>query len=147
MGIVFGDPVDDLFVSVQLPDGWHKEPADHSMWSDLLDDRGRKRASIFYKAAFYDRDAFICTCRRYSASNQPVGGWTADDFRDSQWEGVAIDWDGTVLWHTEPLCAEPDYKDPAWRKWYDAQQELTELAAAWLDANKPDWRDTSAYWD
>jgi hypothetical protein len=59
MGIVFGEPVDDLFVEVQLPKGWKKVPTDHSMWSDLVDAEGHKRASIFYKAAFYDRDAFI----------------------------------------------------------------------------------------
>ena len=29
------------------------------MWSDLLDDKGVKRGSIFYKAAFYDRSAFL----------------------------------------------------------------------------------------
>ena len=59
MGIVFGEPVDDLFCDVQLPQGWRKERTDHSMWSNLLDDQGRIRASIFYKAAFYDRDAFL----------------------------------------------------------------------------------------
>lgn len=59
MGIVFGEPVDDLFVEVQLPEGWKKVPTGHSMWSDLVDAEGNKRASIFYKAAFYDRDAFI----------------------------------------------------------------------------------------
>jgi hypothetical protein len=44
---------------VSLPPGWKVVPTDHSMWSDLVDAKGEKRASIFYKAAFYDRDAFI----------------------------------------------------------------------------------------
>ncbi len=57
-GITVGEPVDDLFVSVTLPDGWKKVPTSHSMWSDLIDEQGRVRASIFYKAAFYDRSAF-----------------------------------------------------------------------------------------
>ncbi len=62
-GVVFGDPVpgDPLFCSVQLPAGWQKQPTDHAMWSDLVDDQGRKRAGIFYKAAFYDRKAFVDT--------------------------------------------------------------------------------------
>lgn len=68
MGIIFGEDVDDLFVEVQLPQGWKKEATEHSMWSNLLDEKGRKRASVFYKAAFYDRDAFISVYRRFSAS-------------------------------------------------------------------------------
>jgi hypothetical protein len=50
---------DDLFVNVQLPPGWRKQATDHSMWSDLLDEKGSKRAAIFYKGAFYDRRAFM----------------------------------------------------------------------------------------
>ena len=50
---------DDLFVDVEMPKGWKVQATDHSMWSDLVDDKGHKKAEIFYKAAFYDRDAFI----------------------------------------------------------------------------------------
>ncbi|KKM96751.1 hypothetical protein LCGC14_1174880 [marine sediment metagenome] len=48
-----------LFCKVKLPEGWKKQPTDHSMWTDLLDETGKKRAGIFYKAAFYDQDAFL----------------------------------------------------------------------------------------
>ena len=50
---------DRLFSEVRLPPGWAVKATDHSMWSKLVDDQGVERASIFYKAAFYDRDAFI----------------------------------------------------------------------------------------
>lgn len=50
---------DSLFCDVELPQGWTKRATDHSMWSELVDDKGQVVASIFYKAAFYDRDAFI----------------------------------------------------------------------------------------
>ncbi len=50
---------DTLFCDVILPPGWRIVPTDHAMWSHLCDDAGAKRASIFYKAAFYDRKAFI----------------------------------------------------------------------------------------
>lgn len=53
---VFDDP---MFCRVQLPAGWKKRPTDHDMWSELVDDKGVKRAMIFYKAAFYDRRAFM----------------------------------------------------------------------------------------
>lgn len=61
MGVQMGPPLpnDPLFRVATLPPGWSIKPTDHSMWSDLCDDTGRKRAAIFYKAAFYDRRAFI----------------------------------------------------------------------------------------
>ncbi len=60
-GVVFGEPLKDdpLFCEALLPDGWGKKTTDHSMWSELYDDKGIKRASIFYKAAFYDRKAHL----------------------------------------------------------------------------------------
>lgn len=60
-GVVFGaaTPGDPLFCMAQLPKGWKKEGSDHSMWSYLVDDKGVRQASIFYKAAYYDRDAFL----------------------------------------------------------------------------------------
>lgn len=59
LGFVFGEPTDKNFVSVTFPAGWSLRPTDHSMWSELVDDAGRKVASMFYKAAFYDCHAFI----------------------------------------------------------------------------------------
>ncbi len=55
-GKAAGDP---LFVCAELPKGWKKVSTDHSMWSKIIDEKGVERASIFYKAAFYDRDAFM----------------------------------------------------------------------------------------
>lgn len=50
---------DQLFVGVEFPKGWRKKVTDHDMWTDIIDDKGVKRGSIFYKAAFYDRSAFV----------------------------------------------------------------------------------------
>jgi hypothetical protein len=57
LGFKFGADVDELFVTCTLPAGWKKKATDHSMHSDLVDEQGRTRAGIFYKAAFYDRRA------------------------------------------------------------------------------------------
>ena len=54
--VVEGDP---MFREATLPDGWKREGSNHSMWSYIVDQLGRRRCSIFYKAAFYDRDAHI----------------------------------------------------------------------------------------
>jgi hypothetical protein len=60
-GFTFGepDPQDPLFRPATLPEGWKREGSDHSMWSYIVDDKGRQRVRVFYKAAWYDRDAFM----------------------------------------------------------------------------------------
>lgn len=63
IGITLGEPTDELFRSATLPEGWKIVATDHSMWTRLLDDKGEERASIFYKAAFYDRRAHISLTR------------------------------------------------------------------------------------
>ncbi|WP_406168945.1 hypothetical protein [Streptomyces sp. NBC_00996] len=61
LGITFGEPTpgDPLFQSATLPEGWKREAADHDMWSYVVDRLGRRRVAVFYKAAFYDRRAFM----------------------------------------------------------------------------------------
>jgi hypothetical protein len=61
LGFVFGEPVqgDDLFISATLPAGWKRRASDHDMWSYIDDETGKPRVAIFYKAAFYDRHAFM----------------------------------------------------------------------------------------
>ncbi len=70
LGIQVTGTEDDLFYNVVLPEGWKIEPTDHYLWSHLVDAKGRKRASIFYKAAFYDRDAFLRFERRFSINRE-----------------------------------------------------------------------------
>jgi hypothetical protein len=67
-GMKWGEPTtgDEIFCQVELPKDWKLVRTDHAMWSELLDDKGRKRASIFYKAAFYDRSAFWNAAIRYN---------------------------------------------------------------------------------
>jgi hypothetical protein len=61
LGFTLGETVDGdpLFRRATLPPGWSREGSEHAMWSYLLDEQDRRRCSIFYKAAFYDRDAFL----------------------------------------------------------------------------------------
>lgn len=67
LGIILGPPIsgDALFREVTLPPGWKYKPTDHALWSNLVDDKGVERARMFYKAAFYDREAFISFNSRY----------------------------------------------------------------------------------
>jgi len=59
LGFTFGepDPDDRLFRPATLPEGWSKQRSDHNMWSYVVDQYGRRRVAVFYKAAFYDRNA------------------------------------------------------------------------------------------
>jgi hypothetical protein len=54
-----GKSDDPLFCRVKLPPGWRKVATSHSLWTDLVDETGKVRAEIVYKAAFYDRYARI----------------------------------------------------------------------------------------
>lgn len=60
LGIKVLGAVDNLFLKVELPEGWEVIPEEDSCyWSGLYDASGKEVARFFYKAAFYDRDAFI----------------------------------------------------------------------------------------
>ena len=137
---------DDLFQRAELPAGWSIKRTDHSMWSNLCDDKGRKRASIFYKAAFYDRSARLRMDTRFST----------DSYGHDDYEKIAMSTvkDGDKVVFTsdriEMLTKEDRYgyrdketgvETPSKR---DVAQKQCE---AWLAEHYPDWRSTSAYWD
>lgn len=129
-GEVEGDP---MFHYVTLPEGWKKERTDHSMWSKLLDQQGRERASIFYKAAFYDRSAHLSLTCRY-------GFHTDYDRRDAEGVEVVIVTDcGERIHETEPLANEDGQN-------WESYEKSKKVAVAWLDERYPRWRDPTAYW-
>lgn len=106
-----GDMVegDDLFMHATLPEGWEKRPTDHHMYSDLLDAQGRKRASIMYKAAFYDRDASIHAVPRFQASYKNAR-WEDPEAKDQDIP-VIEDSNGNVLWRGKPLEKSSGWTD------------------------------------
>jgi hypothetical protein len=57
--------VTGLFYRATLPTGWKRLAMANSYGSMLVDEQGRKRATLFYKAAAYDREAFWSLDRRY----------------------------------------------------------------------------------
>lgn len=75
VGFVFGDKIPHennrfVFVACTFPKGWSLKPTSHSMWSDVIDDKGRRRAMVFFKAAFYDYKShtFGLECRYRSTT-------------------------------------------------------------------------------
>ena len=140
MGIEFKEDADDLFVNVILPCGWKKQATNHSMWSGLFDDKGRKRAAIFYKAAFYDRSAHIALNRRFNITNEPEDRYKSDmsyeNRREGNWYGVVTDCD-EIIFKTNPI------KNPS----YEQEDKLEQKAKEWLEEKYPNHLDLLAYWD
>jgi len=126
---------DDLFLDVILPDGWRKEATDHSMWSKLVDHKGRTRASIFYKASFYDRDSFINFEKRYYSSS---------DFNDNTIVHFVYD-AGTKerLFETEPI--EQKYYEVEGGR--ERNEKLLQQCDKFLNKNFRKHNDFNAYWD
>ena len=134
LGVVDDDP---MFQYVELPEGWQKVSTGHSMWSDLVDDKGRKRAGIFYKAAFYDRSAHIGVNRRfgvgidYNKLDEGIAEATVTDGGEEIFRSASVEFD-----------SEGDY---GIRR--TAQDEAGEEARAWLVEHYPDWENAASYWD
>lgn len=130
-------PDDPMFQVVELPAGWQKKATDHSMWSNLVDDKGRVRASIFYKAAFYDRSANMNLTTRFSVSR---------DYEREKKDGVAVAVvkDGAnVIFTTDPVKL-PEERNQGYFEIGDKSQQR---AVEWLDQQHPDWKNPGAYWD
>jgi len=139
MGIVFGEESDDLFINVQLPDGWKKIPTDHSMWSKLVDEQGRERARIFYKAAFYDRKAYISLSRRFSYRVRPVSDNNAN-FDTVSRVGIVMDCEEEI-WHTDAIEPSDELKS------YRVRDILYAACQEWLEERRPEYENPLAYWD
>ena len=131
LGIIQGESDGDLFYDSTLPEGWQIKRTDHSMWSDLLDEKGRKRGGIFYKAAFYDRSAHWHLNRRFSISYTSLGDLTSE----YRYAKSVFDHDGTKLF--DPAIKTED-------QWGGLSEKTCE---DWLEQNYPDHKQPTAYWD
>lgn len=134
LGFVFGDAVDDLFLKATLPAGWTRAATDHSMHSDILDEKGRKRVGVFYKAAFYDRSADAHLVARFRVERK----YPKDDVRvtgDTVLPTIITD--GGIEIHCVGECSRRDY---------DSVDRLDNEARKWLDENRHGWRDPVESW-
>lgn len=133
-GFILGKPVDHLFIEATFPEGWKKVPTDHSMWSDIVDDQGRKRGAIFYKAAFYDQSAHAHLENRFSVRE--------DYERKSKTDKRVYVHDARGIVEKEvivPLTGD-------FRTDYDKKEEVRKELREWLTAEFPEWQHPNAYW-
>ncbi len=143
MGIVFGSSQDVLFIEATLPAGWTKRPTNHSMWSDLVDDNNRVRASIFYKAAFYDRSAHISLNTFFHLNVRSANNLEYGDYDTETEPLVCIVTNGAKeeLWRSEPLTPTKEFP------WYELDEIARNKGVGWLSSHYPNWKDPLAYWD
>ena len=147
LGFKFGSPIDEHFISVIFPVGWSKRATDHSMWSELLDEQGRKRGSIFYKAAFYDRSAHMNLSTRFLTTTQYLNNdgtpfdWERSNGTNQPTKVRAIVKDSAteeILWSSETW----NRGDKNW-----VEQDAHQAAARkYLTDNYPDFNNPLAYW-
>jgi hypothetical protein len=128
LGFKFGESVDDLFLNADMPPGWKRAATDHSMHSDIIDEKGRRRVGVFYKAAFYDRRANAHLVWRYTVDSY-------DEIRP----GVCV---VRVLDAGVEIQRFGEYT----RHDYKAAKPLKDAARAWLDAYRPGHGDLLAAW-
>lgn len=139
LGFKFGDDVDDIFVQAQFPGGWQKQATSHSMWSELIDNKGRRRAGIFYKAAFYDRSARMRLDRRYT-----INGYLECDAAGNPGKYPETTHLKTAIMDAgEPLHIVGLRRESEHQKGDEQEKE----ASTWLSENYPDHNDPLAYWD
>ncbi len=139
LGFVFGEALDDLFVHCKFPPGWRKQSTEHSMHSDLLDDKGRCRGRIFYKAAFYDRRADLRLVKRYTFDYYlpcDADGKPMEHRNHSHYKTCITDCEREIHLIGVRSKALNESADPHFQ-----------LAKNWLDEHFPDWQNPLAYWD
>lgn len=132
LGFWFGADVDEIFVTARLPPGWQKVAGENAYWSRIYDEKGRERASIFYKAAFYDRRAHMSMSRRYS-----VGSYFDHPTDPKRHQTQVLDGQRVIR-----VIGDSDRQAG-----YEVQSAHEEAGRIWLEDNFPRFRDPLAYWD
>lgn len=126
------DEYDDIFFNAEIPEGWKKEETDHSMWSHIIDNKGRIRANIFYKAAFYDRSSHLNLSRRFSA------------LMDHDQNQAFVKDCGKIIYRTAKLKY---FRQDGDIEYYLHCDKIEEEAIDWLRKKYPDYQNDMAYWD
>jgi hypothetical protein len=122
---------------ITLPAGWKKVAGNRSVYSHIIDNKGRMRVEIIsYQAGSNEQKVFMYLCRRYGRS------FDHDHFCNTN-QGVTHITDGNqVMYTTQPVAADTHPGNP------DMVMKETDAAAStWLNKHYPRWHNPGAYWD
>ena len=146
------DEGDGVLCNAEFPEGWEMRATEHSMNSDLFDDKGRKRGSMFYKAAFYDRSASLYLSPRFAYGYDPEDHYkseiTYQERKVSPHRGEVVDNStGEIIFSTEwKSFTQPE--DGSWnQEASDYEDKIKRELKEWLNKNYPDWENPTAYWE
>lgn len=145
LGFTILETGDDLFIDCVFPEGWKLKATDHSMHNELLNEKGRKRAGIFYKAAFYDRSANINIINNIGYVVDHIGFINGNYDRDEKgyvsektpFVGMVKDASENVLFITSEKLM----------KTTELEAMLKNLCLEFLADNYPDYENPFKYWD
>lgn len=147
IGIIVLDSYDDIFNNVQLPKNWSKKASlESSYWSYLYDEKNRQRASIFYKAAFYDRAAHINFIPRFLTYLASIDE-TSEEYYPVYCK--VIDNSSTkIIWVSDIYVQEyPKENREEFNLWSKAEDFLIETGKIWLNEHYPEWKNPMKYWE
>ena len=151
MGIDVIEGNDPIFITVRLPHKWRIVPTNHSMWSDLVDNKNRKRARIFYKAAFYDRSSHIVLLTRFDVTFDQERTDSYDPYIIGTLPSVGRVLDGgKTVFETIPRPFTMTYSDKTKSEWWAAygvyRSKILAQCRRWLNARYPNWDSPFTYW-
>lgn len=146
LGFVFG-PTErhDCLRPGKLPPGWTKK-VEGSLWTNIYDQKGRQRGSIFYDSSFFDRRAHMALNKRfYCTSDYEVP--------PTQVARIVKDYSlgnsGAEVFRCQETVPHRIDDVEAWREACPlAEKRCTTACEEWLKSHGyPDWKNKLFYWD
>ncbi len=141
LGFTFTDiPDDDILCRATLPKGWTLEETDHCLWTDIKDENGRIRGSMYYNSLPYDRSARMSLRCRYGVH---VGSVVEDSFVEEIYFGNEQE-KLFVAGQIRRARGQISREEADAR--FDREDALRKMAEEFGDANYPGWKSVHSYW-
>lgn len=139
LGFVFANiPGDNVLCKAMLPEGWSMKDTDYSSFTDIIDENGMKRGSVFFINKFDERKAYMSLEQRYRVCTSRIG--------DGSMREVYFGNDEERLF----VAGQIHESVGASRKKLSAQVEelkrLNALSKQFGDKNYPGWESVHSYW-
>lgn len=141
LGFSFMDMMGDtVLCKALMPKGWRIEATNHSMWSNIYDDKDNLRGEMFYKDSSRDREAHMSLIRRYAIHKEYIDEdrTTCEIYFGNPIEKIFVA--GTVS------IPSNSTREERWAK-YNEEDKLMNIVKVFADENYPGWENVLAYWD
>lgn len=127
------DKKDSIFETALLPKGWKMQENKGSYWTNIVDETGAVRATIYYrKHSFFGKEA--------TASINLVCRYRVDfsmDERENHWVYIWDEKEKKEL-YSSPKCGK--YGSSEFKKYFAEREEI-------LKGKYPEFKNPMSYWD